>query len=283
MIVVDMNQITIANVMAQVAVHKGENVEEDLLRHMILNTLRSLKVKFAHEYGEMVIACDHQKSWRKEAFPYYKANRKKSREQSKLDWAKLFAMIGKIRDEIKESFPYRVIYVEGAEGDDVIATLCRRRPQGEPFLIVSGDKDFRQLHDDPDVTQYDPISKRTFREENPQRYLKEHILRGDRTDGIPNFLSEDSVFIDPALRQKPITQKSLEQWLDQDFLEFCDPKDLKKLKRNIQLVDLSYIPGDVQTRIIDAFDAQAGKGRGKIYNYMIEHKMVYLLDEIQSF
>ena len=59
-----------------------DNLElsEDLVRHMVLNSLRGHNKKFRKEYGDMVIACDSGNVWRRQAFPNYKAGRKANRE-----------------------------------------------------------------------------------------------------------------------------------------------------------------------------------------------------------
>ena len=77
MILVDLNQVMISNLMVQLGGQKGVELEEDLFRHMILNSLRSVRKKFNGDYGELVICCDDKNFWRRQRFPYYKANRKK--------------------------------------------------------------------------------------------------------------------------------------------------------------------------------------------------------------
>ena len=200
MILVDLNQVAISNLMVSLNSYgKGTEVNEDLVRHMVLNSLRSYRVKFNEEYGELVICCDNRKYWRKEIFPFYKASRKKYRENSDYDWTLIFETINKIRDELKEVFPYKVIDVLGAEADDIISVLTNNYATGwlseEKILIISGDKDFMQLQKYKSVSQYAPVLKKFLRTKNPDRFLKEHILRGDPGDGIPNFLSPDNSFV----------------------------------------------------------------------------------------
>ena len=83
MILVDMNQVMISNLMAQIGSHHNVEVQEDLVRHMVLNSLRGYRNKFSSDYGELVICCDDKNYWRKRIFPYYKAHRKGDRENSK--------------------------------------------------------------------------------------------------------------------------------------------------------------------------------------------------------
>jgi len=283
MIILDLSQVMIANFMSQIGNHTDTKIEEGLFRHMVLNSIRSIKSKFS-DHGELVIACDDKKLWRREMFPFYKANRKKTRDESELDWAAIFNTLNKIKSELKEYFPYRVIQVEGAEADDVIGTLTRHlNGNGEPIVIVSGDKDFKQLQKFAGVTQYDPVNKRFINEEDPFGQLKELIIKGDRGDGIPNILSPDNSIVD-GIRQKPVSSKKLSQWLVEEPLVFLTTEELKKnWDRNKMLIDLGCIPEDISNKIVEEYNNQAGKGRDKILNYMINNKMKQLIESISEF
>lgn len=284
MIILDMNQVMFSNLMQQIDPTKTVRVEEDLLRHMILNSIRALNVKYRNTYGELVIAVDSRKSWRKEVFPYYKANRQKTREKSKLDWNSVFESMAKICAEIEENFPYRVVQVDGAEGDDVIAVLAKRNAsEGILTLIVSGDKDFRQLHNMSSVRQYDPVRKKMIEEDNPERYLEEHILQGDRGDGVPNFLSCDDVFVVAGKRQKPLRQKAIDEWFQGFRSQLEDPTIAKQYARNRAMIDLSRIPQHITDAIIERFNQQAGKNKSKVFNYMVDHRLKLLLADIDHF
>lgn len=283
MIIVDLNQTMISNFMAQIGNHTNIKIEEDLLRHMILNSIRGYNAKFKAEYGELVIACDDRRSWRRNMFPYYKANRKKAREKSEIDWNSVFEVLEKVRSELKEYFPYRVIQVSTAEADDVIGTLCHEFGNTmERILIVSGDKDFKQLQTYMNVRQYDPVRKRWLDTNSPDRFLKEHIMKGDSGDGIPNFLSRDDTFV-VAGRQKPLRTQKLDQWVEMQPEEFCDESMLRNYKRNQQLIDLSCIPEAVKQQVIEIYKAEAGKGRDKLFNYFIQFKLKNLLTDIGQF
>lgn len=281
MIIVDLNQVMISNYMAQIGNHTNIAIDEDLFRHMVLNSIRAINSKFTSEYGEMVIACDAPRSWRKQLFPYYKANRKKAREKSELDWSAVFDSLNKVRDELKEYFPYRVIQVEHAEADDVIGTLVDQF-HGLPILIVSGDKDFVQLQSYMNVRQYDPVRKRFISHNDPAQFVREHIIKGDMGDGVPNFLSKDDTFVTGA-RQKPIRSAKLEEWTRLEPEEFCDEQMLRNYKRNEQLVDLSFTPKEIRDNVIEQYNQQAGKGRAKLFNYFVEHKLKNLMESLGDF
>lgn len=285
MIIVDMNQVMISNFMMQIGNHKNMEIEENLVRHMVLNSLRSYVQKFGAKYGELVIACDDSNYWRKKIFPYYKANRKKSREASEIDWSTLFNSLNKIRDEIRDNFPYRVIKVESAEADDVIGTLCHNFGQqigGDRILILSGDKDFIQLHQYSNVEQYDPVRKKFLKKNDPLAFTKELVMRGDSSDGIPNFLSPDDSFV-LGKRQKPITTKKMTEWINQEPEVFCNQEMLRNYRRNEQLIDLNYIPDEVRAKVLSQYEEQKNKGRDKLFNYFINNRLKHLMESISEF
>jgi hypothetical protein len=283
MIIVDLSQVMISNLMMQLGNHTNTEVEEELLRHMILNSIRSYNMKFKNEYGEMIIACDDRNFWRRDIFPYYKANRKKSREKSELNWTQIFDSLHKIRDELKVFFPYRVIQVNGAEADDVIGALVMKHGDtNEKILVLSGDKDFVQLQRYSNVTQFDPVQKKYRTTNDPDRFIKEHIMRGDIGDGIPNFLSTDNCLV-VGERQKPVSSKKVDTWVNQKPEEFCDERMLRGYRRNQQLVDLTFIPQNIQEDILSEYEAQAGKDRKNLFNYFIEKKLKNLIESINEF
>jgi len=281
MIIVDLNQVMISNYMAQIGNHTNIAVDENLFRHMVLNSIRNINKKHSEEFGEVVIACDSPRSWRKEVFPYYKANRKKARESSDLDWSAVFESLNKVRSELKEYFPYRVIQVDHAEADDIIGSLVQHF-HGAPILIVSGDKDFVQLQSYMNVKQFDPVRKRFITHNNPSLFVKEHIIKGDMGDGVPNFLSKDDTFVAGG-RQKPIRSKNLDEWVRMEPTEFCDDTMLRNWKRNEQLVDLSFTPEAIRTETIKQYEEQSGKNRSKLFNYFVDHKLKNLMESIGDF
>lgn len=284
MILVDLNQVVISNLMQQIGGNKSTmKLEEDLIRHMVLNSLRSYSRKFKQEYGDMVICCDNRTYWRRKIFPLYKANRKKDRDASTLDWGLIFDTMAKLRAELKEFFPYKVIDVEGAEADDVIATLVKVYSPSQKILILSSDKDFTQLQKYKNVKQYSPIMSKFIKTDDPIQYVREHILRGDKGDGIPNFLSPDDTFVIGA-RQKVINSKKLKEWLEQTPETFCtNDSMLRGYKRNQMLVDLDFIPEEITTAIVEAFDAAKPSNRQRMLNYFIEKRLKNLISVIDEF
>ena len=289
MIIVDLNQIMISNLMVQINGKNAETLSEDLVRHMVLNSLRAHNKKFRKEYGEMVIACDSKNVWRREFFPNYKAGRKANREKSEHDWDAIFNMLATIKNEIKTFMPYKVMEVESCEADDIIATLIKKvknmiiPEHKKKILILSGDKDFIQLHG-PNVRQYNPVlNKFVGKGEDPVIYIREHILKGDRSDGIPNVLSDDNVFIE-GRRQKPLSKKKLNNWVNDVFFytNFTEEEE-KNYNRNRKLIDLSSIPQEIEDKINNEFNDVKVASRDKILGYFINKKLKTLIEVIDEF
>ena len=277
----------ISNLMVQINGRNAVELNEDLVRHMVLNSLRGHNKKFRKEYGEMVIACDSKNVWRREIFPNYKAGRKATRAKSEHDWDAIFSMLHTIKDEIRSFLPYKVIELETAEADDIIATLVKKiqnqvGPNHEKkVLILSGDKDFIQLHG-PNVKQYNPVlNKFVGKGEDPVIYIKEHILKGDRSDGIPNVLSDDNVFIE-GRRQRPLSKKKIDAWVNEVFMTFTE-EEQKNYSRNRKLIDLSCIPPELEEKIINEFIDAKVASRDKILNYFITKKLKTLIEVIDEF
>ena len=291
MILVDMNQVCISNLM--VTLTKTNVIEEDLVRHMVLNSLRLYRNRFKDEYGELVLCYDSKHYWRRKAFPHYKGTRKKDRAESKFDWNAIFELLNKIRDEIRDHLPYKVIEVDGAEADDVIATLVKEQGMTnirlqnnmqppQKVLILSGDKDFIQLQKYRFVNQYNPIQKKFVNGIDPHQYIAEHVMKGDRSDGIPNFLSPGDTFV-TGKRQRPLSKAKLAKWIDMSPEEFTDETTSEYYERNLSLIDFDYIPKEVSEDIIDTYENTETPARGKMYPYFIHNKLNDLLDHITEF
>ncbi len=282
MIIFDFNQVAISNLMEQIGSSKTA-VDESLVRHMILNTIRTYVKKFKAEFGtNIIIACDNKKYWRREIFPYYKANRKKSRESSGHDWNSIFDCLNKIRDELREHSPYKVIEVDTAEADDIIAVLSIKHSANEKVMILSSDKDFAQLQKYPNVEQYSPILKKFIKEPLPSAQLKQLVIRGDKSDGIPNILSKDDTFVE-GVRQKPITEAKIINWMNQKPEEFCTEEMLRNYNRNEILIDLTRIPENLKQNIIDTYESSKGRTRQEFMNYMVDNRLKNLIEVIDEF
>lgn len=282
MILIDFNQVAISNLMEQIGSSKTA-VDETLVRHMILNTIRTYVKKFKSSHGpEVVIACDNKKYWRRDIFPNYKASRKKMRDSSGHDWNTIFECLNKIREELKNHSPYKVVDVDTCEADDIIAVLAMRYSPHDNIMILSSDKDFAQLQRYPSVSQYSPILKKYIKESLPALQLKQMIIRGDKGDGIPNILSNDDVFVSGG-RQKPITEVKIIQWLNQEPKDFCNEEMLRNYSRNETLIDLTKIPENIKQSIIDTYENAKGHTKQEFMNYMIANRLKNLIEVIDEF
>ena len=287
MILVDMSQISLASMMMHLNMNKVTKPDEAMVRHMILNSLRMYRSRFKEEYGELILCFDSRHYWRRDHFPNYKAGRKKSREDSNLEWDAIFGCLNEIKQELKDFFPYKHLEVYGAEADDIIAALCHELEfDNGKTLILSGDKDFIQLHKFPNVTQFSPITKKFINGVDPEEYLVEHILKGDSGDGIPNVLSPDNTFVD-GLRQKPMGKKKVAEWGKNPLrpVEMALPNDEVKrnYQRNLQLIDLSKSPPEIFTDCIRAYHDAPDGNRSKLLNYFIEKRLKNLTESIGEF
>ena len=282
MIIFDFNQVAISSLMEQIGSSK-KPVEESLVRHMILNVIRTYVKKFKATHGpEVVIACDNKHYWRRDIFPQYKASRKKNRDASGHDWASIFECLHKIKEELKENSPYKVVDVDTCEADDIIAVLTMKYAAHGKVMILSSDKDFAQLQKFPNVEQFSPILKKFIKEQLPAAQLKQMIIRGDKGDGIPNILSPDNVFTEGG-RQKPITEVKIIQWMNQQPEDFCVGEMLRNYKRNEMLIDLSKIPNNLQESILDKYESVQPKTRQVFMNYMINNRLKNLIEVIDEF
>ena len=275
-----MNQIAVANLMMNLKMNNSKTVDESMVRHMILNSIRMYRKEHHDEYGEVVLTWDSKHSWRRDYYPEYKAGRRKGREESDLNWDDIFGTLNKIRNEIKENFPYKYLEIFGAEADDIIGFLCEEN-RDEKILIISGDKDFIQLQKYPNVTQWSPITKKQVNGFDPTIYLKEHILKGDTSDGVPNVLSPDNTFTD-GLRQRPLSRKKIQSWLVGGGSDWNDEVK-RNFQRNLTLIDLSKTPEELKNQIRLEYNNASHGDRSKLLNYFMIYKLRELTDNIGDF
>ncbi len=281
MIIVDLTQVLIASLMASTRGGQ-EPISEDLVRHIALKSLAMYRKKYKNKYGELVLADDSYNVWRKDVFPYYKANRKKTRDKDTKDWNQIFDCISVIREELKYNFPYKYIYISKCEADDIIGTLCEKYGDTENIMIISGDKDFQQLQRYSKVRQFSPITKKDIKltQEQALEYLNDHIISGDTGDGVPNCLSQDDVFVSGS-RQRPLSKKKRDTI--KDPLVMNDSEVDRNLSRNRSLIDLTYIPSKYKEQILQEFDNVVVAPRGGLLTYFINNRLMDLQESIGDF
>jgi len=282
MIIVDYSGLAIATIV----VNKVD--DENLLRHMILNSLRQYRVKYKRDFGELVLAIDGKNNWRRGYYPQYKANRKKKREADTFDWAKAFSIMHDIKEEILANFPYKVIEVDECEADDIIGELCANTQefgQYEDVMIISADKDFLQLQRYPNVRQYSPLLKKEYKEDVPLVGLMEKIMTGDAGDGVPNILSDDDVFVE-GRRQTPLSKKKKEA-IKEDLAEgelLYAASWYRNYQRNETLIDLSKTPDRLKLQIIEKYNSQdQWHNKGLVFPYLINKNMKMLIESVEEF
>jgi hypothetical protein len=275
-LLVDFSQIFIG---AYMSASKFTSVDMDVIRPAVLNVLRLYRTKFVSEFGELILCCDSRKSWRKELFPNYKASRKKTRSAASIDWENLYECLNQLKEELTEWFPYKLIQVDKAEADDIIAVLVGLA--NERTLILSSDKDFVQLHQF-NVRQYSPMQKK-FVDGDAKRNLHEKLIKGDVGDGVPNIMSDDNVFIDEGRRQKPITTKKVDAWYDLDPDMYCDAEMLRNYNRNKQLIDLGEVPESIRINITKQFETTQVGERSRLLTYFVNHRLKNLTENLSEF
>ena len=279
MVLIDFTQTIIASLMVNLKRNEGE-ISEDFLRYLILNSLRNYQKRYGPTYGKIVLCTDAGNPWRRDFFPLYKAGRKKARDNDDNDWKLIFDTLQIVKDEIRENFPYYYMYVPNCEADDIIAVLTQRFHKEEDILIVSGDKDFQQLLKYDNVQQYSPNRNDFITPEGgAEHFLKEHILKGDKGDGIPNILSNDDC-LDLGIRQTPLRKPILEKYLRISIEN--DDKYFRNYIRNRTLIDFDLIPNEIIDSINTEFD-NTEPVQGKVYDFLREKRITQLLDNIGDF
>lgn len=281
MIIIDYNGIAIGNIITQKL-----DIQEDMIRHMILNSIRMYNKRFRKDYGQVIIACDNS-SWRRDYFPNYKFKRREGREESSIDWGEVFRIINQVRDEIRDNFPYKVLHIDKCEADDIIGALVENTQefgQHEPVMIVSADKDFIQLHKHDNVRQFSPMTKKFIEDKNPRTYITEHVFKGDSSDGVPNVLSPDNTFVD-GIRQSPVTKKKIENWMSNidDLRSVMNEETYRNYCRNKKLIDLSEMPDDIRQNIINTYENTKAASKLKVLNFLIKKRCKMLIESVEEF
>lgn len=298
MIIVDYSGCAIAAILAfSEDLQRDEAHIENLIRHVVISTIKGYKKKFHQEYGnEVVIACDSNHYWRKDVFPHYKAGRKKAREESDIPWNLIFKYMEAVKQDLMEHFPYKVITVHGAEADDIIGVLVQdiaTQPEqstldiGEPkkTLIISGDKDAKQLLTHKNIRQWIPREKKYAQlEESSKLFLRRLILTGDKGDGVANVFSPADSFV-TGIRQKPATEKKMLPMLEAKNMLDAAPDDFtrQRIIENTRMISFNAIPKSLRSNIIDAYEVQPKGNRMSIMKYLAAKDMKLMLADLEDF
>lgn len=296
MIGIDYSGVAIAAITAfREDLTRDEKHIENLVRHVILTSLKGYKKKFHREYGEMIIACDSAPYWRKKYFPHYKFKRAKAKEESDIPWDIVHKYMDLTLQELRVHFPYKVISVPGAEADDILGVMAQHMSleseslidDGTPTktVIVSKDKDMGQLLSHPNIQQWNPYLRNFVKlEESAKMYLRRLILTGDVGDGVCNVFSPNDSFF-TGTRQKPATEKKMLPMLEAANMLDAAPDEFvkKRIMENTRMIALSMIPSDIRENIISAFNVKPVGNRMSIYQYLISKDMKLLMEDIEDF
>lgn len=276
----DFSPIIYSAIPVFVSKNPDEELTEGLIRHLLLNTLRE-RIKEYKDTHEIIICMDSGDYYKKDIFPYYKFKRKQQREDSMINWNAIFPHILKIKEELKEVFLHKIIEIPKLEADDIIATLVKHF-RSEEILIISNDTDFMQLQRWGNVKQYSPLKGIYIKSENPELELKEKIIRGDAGDGVPSILSSDDCFA-LKIRQKPITKKLFEEFINADLDNYEDELIRKRWLRNKSLIDLSEIPQEYEEMVIAAYYNTNTYKKNVLMDYCFKNGLTNILQHMSDF
>lgn len=291
MILIDYNAVAIATITTEM---KMQSLEPGFLKHLFFSKILHFKKKFPEYGNRIVLAMDDKNYWRKDVFPFYKGMRKKNREESSIDWTSIFKSMDDLTEDLKSLNIYTIVKVDRCEADDIMAVICKYSQdhnlvqtglieEPEPILIMSADTDLVQLQKYSNVKQYSPVQKKWVETSDLRYFMMEHILRGDRGDGIPNVLSPENSLVD-GIRQTSLKETFIQEVLAMDDPSKLLPEVLKNYQRNEKLVNLDFIPEEYVGKIIETYTASSPKmDRMKLMTYFTKNKMKILLESLQDF
>lgn len=263
MILCDFNNMVYMSVFSNYLVdkYKGLTTKEltpDKLEELTRDSLKIIFFKIFNilEWNQdyqidILFAKDGYKLWRRDRlFKEYKAHRKGVRDASEVDFKLVFQVFNKIWEELKPILPFRFITINHIETDDIIyQTIMSEYDNYDKFQIYSTDGDFKQILRNDKVELYNPKMKKFIEVEDVEFELFEKIIRGDKSDGIPNIYA-DSI----TERQKSIFTTRIKNWYDdknefKEFLKSQPKKVSKRFIRNKKLIDMRDIPDDIKKEI----------------------------------
>ena len=244
--------------------------------------------------GSHVVFCLEGRSWRKDFYSPYKANRKAARDALTEKEAEEDQAFWEAFDEFKrfvsEKTNCTVLQHGECEADDFIARWIQNHPN-DKHVIVSSDSDFYQLLND-NVSQYNGIAKHHITVDgifddngkpvkdkktgeakqigNPEWLLFEKCMRGDTSDnvfsafpgvrkkGTKNKVGLIEAFADRNTRGFDWNNMMLQRWVDHEGEEH---RVLDDYTRNRTLIDLTLQPDDIKAVLDESIVEQVNKQR----------------------
>ncbi len=287
---VDFSQIVLSSIMA--TYKPTDLLTTDLIRHIVLNTLRSNVLKNKIKYPRIILCIDNGNGgyWRKKKAWYYKFKRSSQRDESGWDFDTIFNAMAMIRKEISENMPYWVMDIQGVEADDHIGVLTKYYvAKGVPVLITSSDGDFTQLHTDKLVRQWSPIQKKWVKPKHgsPEMDIMYKCIKGDRKDGIAPMKTTNCHYTHgDGRRAPPMRAEELRTLMtsnDEELQELLTEEQYARYTENRELLDFEFIPQDIHDSIITQFEEQRPAARSKLMMYFASHKLDKLVACMSEF
>jgi 5'-3' exonuclease len=285
-------------------------------------TFNSIKKAWQDFKGNHVVFCLEGRSWRKDFYAPYKANRAESRaamtvkeqEEDKLFWE----TFDQFKNFIIEKTNCTVLQNSQLEADDLIAGFIQSHPD-DNHIIISTDSDFHQLIA-PNVSQYNGVAETTTTYDgifdkkgkrvidkktkaevsapDPEWILFEKCMRGDtsdnvfsafpgvRTKGTKNKVGLTEAFQDRKSKGYSWNNLMLQKWVDHEKKEH---RVLDDYERNRRLIDLSYQPDNIKEIILETIRTQTNEPKDisqvgiRLLKFCQLYDMKKIIDNIQSY
>jgi 5'-3' exonuclease len=285
-------------------------------------TFNSIKKAWNDFGGTHVVFCLEGRSWRKDFYKPYKANRAETRaamsareqEEDKLFWETFDAF----KEFVETKTNCTVLQHKQLEADDLIAGFIQMHPNDD-HVIISTDSDFHQLIA-PNVKQFNGVAetlttiegifdkkgkrvkdKKTGEDvvpPNPPWILFEKCMRGDSSDnvfsaypgvrvkGTKNKVGLTEAFEDKGKKGWAWNNVMLQRWVDHEGIEH---KVLDDYNRNVTLVDLTAQPEDIRKLITETIEVKIQEPKNisqvgiRLLKFCQLYDMKRMMDSIESF
>jgi len=271
---------------------KMEDPKFTYFKIYFLNTLKFLVEQF--KPTRLIVSIDSKNGWRKKIYPSYKEQRKKARDDSKVDFQAFFKILDPFIDDLKQAFQnIEILKIDEAEGDDIIAVVCQIL-RNDNITIISTDHDFYQLQQFKNVKQWDPKEKSYATPLNAETSLDAKIIGGDKNDNIPAIYPRlGKVSIAKILNSEFMTNLNDENYyLNEDnrknFITKyrISPEQCRQnYIRNTQLIDFKHIPTEIKTKISEKIqnpDIKKFDGR-KFNSFLFDHELSSIIPKSKDY
>jgi len=304
---------------ARHTVRGDADIKVGMALHIMFNSVKKAWQDFN---GAHVVFCLEGRSWRKDFYKPYKANRAETRaamtvkeqEEDKLFWETFDAF----KEFVETKTNCTVLQHKQLEADDLIAGFIQSHPDAD-HVIISTDSDFHQLLA-PNVKQYNGVAEETHTLEgifdkkgklvldkktkepksipDPQWLLFEKCIRGDSSDnvfsaypgvrvkGTKNKVGLQEAFEDRNKKGWAWNNLMLQRWVDHEGKEH---KVLDDYNRNVQLIDLNAQPSDIRNIITETIETKTAEPKNisqvgiRLLKFCQLYDMKRIMDSIQNY